>query len=93
MSEYRDIDNNPVSLLKLIKTEPEWAESRITFMEKRIKELEKVYPFLYSENQRLTDGIKRIIGEIRAEIETRSEHANIGKKGCLNRLVNLLEGK
>ncbi len=37
---YHDMDGLPCTLRALIANEPEWAHSRITHMEARIKELE-----------------------------------------------------
>jgi len=38
--QYFDIDGNPVTLHKLCKTEPEWAQSRIELMTKEIESLQ-----------------------------------------------------
>jgi alpha-ketoglutarate-dependent taurine dioxygenase len=38
---YQDIDGNPTTLYKLVRTEPDWAASRIDFMNNKIAELEK----------------------------------------------------
>ena len=42
MSEYQDMDGNPTTLYKLVRIEPDWAVSRIDFMNNKIAELEKV---------------------------------------------------
>jgi alpha-ketoglutarate-dependent taurine dioxygenase len=38
---YQDQDGNPTTLYKLVRTEPDWAASRINFMNNKIAELEK----------------------------------------------------
>ena len=40
MNEYQDMDGNPTTLYKLVRIEPDWAVSRIDFMNNKIAELE-----------------------------------------------------
>jgi hypothetical protein len=42
MSDYHDIDGNPVTLPKLCKTEPEWAANQITDLKERNALLEEM---------------------------------------------------
>ena len=37
---YQDQDGKPTTLYKLVRTEPDWAASRINFMNNKIAELE-----------------------------------------------------
>lgn len=41
MSEYHDVEGNPISLYKLVRKEPDWAASIIKFSNEKIPELEK----------------------------------------------------
>lgn len=38
--QFFDIDGNPCTLSQLIRSEPDWARSRIIELEKRVAELE-----------------------------------------------------
>ena len=38
---YQDQEGNPTTLYTLVRTEPDWAASRINFMNNKIAELEK----------------------------------------------------
>ena len=46
---YQDQNGNPTTLYKLVRTEPDWAASRINFMNNKIAELEKELEFFYEE--------------------------------------------
>lgn len=41
VSNYHDVDGNPISLYKLVRKEPDWAASIIKFSNEKIPELEK----------------------------------------------------
>ena len=53
MNEYQDMDGNPTTLYKLVRIEPDWAASRIDFMNNQIVELEK-------ENKELQEYLKEL---------------------------------
>jgi hypothetical protein len=40
ITNYQDLDGNPISLYKLVRTEPNWAASRIDFMNNQVAKLE-----------------------------------------------------
>lgn len=44
---------------------------------------------LQKENAELREGIDKIIQEINEEVNSRPQYPNVGKKGCLRRLVDL----
>ena len=46
---YRDVDGNEVTLLQLIKLEPEWAHSRIKAGEEAVAERDKLRTELEKE--------------------------------------------
>ena len=65
--EYGDMDNNPVSLDKLCRTEPEWAASRIRVMEAEAARLREELSLCDSRNEEL-QGMWDALGDLRAEI-------------------------
>ena len=49
MTKYLDFDGKPTTLYKLVRDEPDWAASKIDFMNKRITELEATIERLRDE--------------------------------------------
>ena len=61
MSEqYYDIDGNPVSLITLVKKEPEWAANRIRSMRKELEVCRDEKESLRSANIRLRNTVSKL---------------------------------
>jgi len=69
MSEYFDIDGNPTTLYRLVRTEPDWAISRIQESTGRIAELEQKYEYLKSCQEEYLKEPK-LIADLEAELST-----------------------
>lgn len=62
-------------------------------IDKGVQLLEKTVKLLNKKNkiiQHLIEGVEEIASDTEREIANRSGHPNIGKKGCLSRLILLL---
>ncbi len=57
------------------------------------KSFSKMYDDEKEKNKNFRKGIKRIIIEIQEKILQHPKDPNVGKKGCITRLVQLLDGK
>lgn len=66
------------------------AESQLATAEKRLAEVEADKSKLIALVHEHRDCIRMVISDIRDEIDSRPEHASVGKKGCHGRLIGLI---
>tara|TARA_R110000822_G_scaffold126546_1_gene261749 strand:- start:174 stop:461 length:288 start_codon:yes stop_codon:yes gene_type:complete len=71
MNKYHDQEGNPITLYKLVRKEPDWAASRIEFMNNKIAELEAARFKLLDCMLGISDAC---IGEITMSYKLDAEH-------------------